>query len=326
MVYKRNKTWWVRFTTPNGTRIRRSAHTCNKKEAEEFHDNLKAQYWRQATLDEKPAHSWQEAVIRWLEETSHKATHEGDKLHLKWVDQYLREYMLREVNRDTIDHMTQERLQDGVKNATVNRMLEVVRAILRKAEREWEWLDKAPYIRMLPEPKRRIRWLSRDEAHNLIIYLPAHLKAPVRFSLATGLRKSNVTGLTWQQVDLERRVAWIHANEAKAGRSINVPLNDDAHRVLTNLVGNHDKYVFTYRGKPVREVNTKAWRKALKNAGINNFRWHDLRHTWASWHVQQGTPLTVLQELGGWESSEMVRRYAHLGKEHTAHYANQMSF
>jgi len=60
-------------------------------------------------------------------------------------------------------------------------------------------------------------------------------------------------------------------------------------------------------------------------ASIHNFRWHDLRHTWASWHVQQGTPLAVLQELGGWESAEMVRRYAHLGKEHTAHYANQLS-
>ncbi len=81
----------------------------------------------------------------------------------------------------------------------------------------------------------------------------------------------------------------------------------------------------SYRGKSVKQVNTRAWKQALKRAGIENFRWHDLRHTWASWHVQAGTPLHVLQELGGWESVEMVRRYAHLSSEHLAEYADRMS-
>jgi integrase len=72
-------------------------------------------------------------------------------------------------------------------------------------------------------------------------------------------------------------------------------------------------------------VNTKAWRQALERAEIKDFRWHDLRHTWASWHVQAGTPLNVLQELGGWESVEMVRRYAHLSSEHLAGYVDRLS-
>ena len=67
---------------------------------------------------------------------------------------------------------------------------------------------------------------------------------------------------------------------------------------------------------PIRRVNNREWKQPLEKAGIKNFRWHDLRHTWASWHIQNGTPLSVLQELGGWESSEMVRRYAHLSAEH----------
>lgn len=95
--------------------------------------------------------------------------------------------------------------------------------------------------------------------------------------------------------------------------------------MIRDQIGKHDAHVFTYQGNPIRQLNTRAWRKALKKAGIEDFRWHDLRHTWASWHVQQGTPLAVLQELGGWESSEMVRRYAHLGNQHTAVYANQLS-
>ncbi len=75
---------------------------------------------------------------------------------------------------------------------------------------------------------------------------------------------------------------------------------------------------------PISQVNTKAWKSALKRAEIENFRWHDLRPTWASWHVQNGTPIGVLQELGGWESSEIVRKYAHLAAEHLAPYADNI--
>ena len=72
------------------------------------------------------------------------------------------------------------------------------------------------------------------------------------------------------------------------------------------------------------QVNTKAWHKALKRVGIENFRWHDLRHTWASWHIQEGTPLHVLQELGGWSTPEMVQKYAHLSSEHLAQWVDRM--
>jgi integrase len=74
----------------------------------------------------------------------------------------------------------------------------------------------------------------------------------------------------------------------------------------------------------VQQVSTKAWYKALKRAGIEKFHWHDLRHTWASWHVQNGTPLHVLQELGGWETPAMVRRYAHLATGHLAAYVGRV--
>ncbi|MCP4042018.1 MAG: tyrosine-type recombinase/integrase, partial [Gammaproteobacteria bacterium] len=76
-------------------------------------------------------------------------------------------------------------------------------------------------------------------------------------------------------------------------QSIPVPLNADAVLVLRRQVGKNCTRVFTYKGRPVTRANNHAWRKALVRAGIKNFRWHDLRHTWASWHVQQGTPLHV---------------------------------
>ena len=125
-------------------------------------------------------------------------------------------------------------------------------------------------------------------------------------------------------MDLKRRIAWIHPDQAKARKAIAVPLNGEAILVLHRQAGKHPEQVFVYRGNPIRQVNTKAWKETLKRAGIADFRWHDLRHTWASWHTQAGTPRDVLQELGGWESESMVRRYAHLSTEHLAPYADKI--
>lgn len=141
------------------------------------------------------------------------------------------------------------------------------------------------------------------------------------FSLATGLRRANVTGLQWTQVDLVRRIASVHPDQAKARKAIAVPLNGEAVLLIRKWLGKHPTHVFSFKGKRLVQVSTKAWYAALKKAGIANFRWHNLRHAWGSWHVQQGTPLHALQELGGWESAETVRRYAHYAAEHLAPYA-----
>jgi integrase len=177
---------------------------------------------------------------------------------------------------------------------------------------------------MLPEPKRRVRFLTRQQAQRLLAELPEHLADMAAFSLATGLRRSNVTGLQWSQVDLVRRLAWIHPDQAKARKAIAVPLNAEAVALIRKQLGKHQTHVFSFRKMPIRQVSTKAWYAALERAGIADFRWHDLRHTWASWYVQQGTPLHALQELGGWETAEMVRRYAHLSAEHLTPYADRL--
>lgn len=98
-----------------------------------------------------------------------------------------------------------------------------------------------------------------------------------------------------------------------------------AVEVVREQIGKNLEHIFTFRGRSVKQVNTKAWTKALNAAGIKDFRWHDLRHTWASWHVQAGTPLYALQELGGWGSPEMVQRYAHLDSGHLADYVERGS-
>ena len=321
---KRGSCWWVDVVAPNGERIRRTAGTANKALAQELHDRLKSELWRVAHLGDKPRRTWNEAVVRWLKEQAHKATAKEDVAKLRWLDQYLGGKDLQTITRPLLDKITDAKLALGHSNATVNRTLELVRAILRKCVNDWEWLDRAPQVRMLKEPTRRIRFLTHDEAQRLLATLPEHLADMAAFALQTGLRAANVTGLQWSQVDLARRLAWVHPDQAKARRAIPVPLNADAVLLVRKQLGKHSTHVFSYRGKPVTQVSTKAWYAALARAGIKDFRWHDLRHTWASWHVQSGTPLFALQELGGWESTEMVRRYAHLAADHLAPYADRL--
>jgi len=320
-IYKRKETWWIQFTTPDGRRVQQSAGTQIKQEAQELHDQLKAEAWRVKNLGEKPRHTWQEAVIRWLSESSHKKSIETDKIRLRWLHTHLHNSKLEEITKTKIDAIKSAKQNEGVSNATVNRTLALLRSILNRAKQDWEWLDSTPSVRLFPENATRVRWLSHEESDRLIHELPEHLKAMVRFTLSTGLRESNVTGLQWSQIDMQRHCAWIHADQAKGKKAIAVPLNNDALTVIRQQIGKHDTHVFTYKGNPVTRANNHAWEKALIRAGITDFRWHDLRHTWASWHVQNGTPLHVLKELGGWSDLTMVLRYAHLSSKHLEEYA-----
>ena len=154
--------------------------------------------------------------------------------------------------------------------------------------------------------------------------LPEHQREMVLFALATGLRQGNVVRLEWPQVNMELRHAWVQATHSKNRHPISVPLNEIAMGVLERQLGKHSKRVFTYKGKPIVWANTKHWRAALKRAGIENFRWHDLRHTWATWQRQAGTPTHELQRLGGWRTGAMVERYAHLAPDHLAFAASRL--
>jgi integrase len=312
--------WWIDFTAPSGERVRCSARTEDKAQAQELHDRLKSEAWRVSQLGEKQQRTWDEAALRWLKETEHKATHLEDVRMIAWLQQHLRGRYLSEITRESIARIGETKRQEA-SPSRANRYLGLIRSILRRAALDWEWIERPPRIRLYPEPKRRVRWLTPEQAKKVLEELPEHLAEMMRFSLATGLRQRNVARLEWSQVDIERRAAWIHADQAKARTAIPVALNDTAVEVLKRRAGKHPQFVFTYKNRPIGQVNTKAWKNALKRAEIEDFRWHDLRHTWASWLTQAGVPLNALQEMGAWKSSEMVRRYAHLAPEQFQRYA-----
>ena len=324
-LYKRKDSqfWWVKLTPQSGPPIQRSTGTADKVAAQEFHDKLKASLWDQERLGIKPKRTWREAVVRWLEETSEKATHREDKKKLLWLHSFLGDMTLDQITLDVIDRIRSARLKD-VSKGTCNRYLALVRAILRRSRDEWEWIDKVPKVRLFKESNNRERSLTPDQAQRLIVELPEHQREVVLFALATGLRQSNVLGLEWSQVNLDQGHAWIHGWQSKNRRPISVPLNVTALSVLKRQVGKHPSRVFTYQGKPLGNANTRAWQAARKRAGIEDFRWHDLRHTWATWQRQAGTPTHELQSLGGWRTGAMVERYAHLAPDHLSAAATRL--
>lgn len=281
-------------------------------------------------MGDKPRRTWKEAAVRWGKEKSHKKDFDKDLAKLRWLDPHLGHLRLDEIDDDTIDEIVELKQDEPgkngelVKNATVNRYLALIRAILRRAALKWRWLEHPPMIELLPEDNERVRWLTEPEADSLIDALPDYYALPARFALATGLRQSNVLQLSWSQVDLKRQCAWIHAKQTKAGSAIAVPLNAEAMAVLKACQGAHHERVFVKKGQPFDKIESRLWKAALEKAGISDFRWHDLRHTWASWHVMAGTPLHELMELGGWKTYKMVLRYSHLSADHLQKAADRI--
>lgn len=315
--------WWMRFTRPDGQEHRETTRTGDKRQAQQLHDARKAEFWRQAHWGERPRHTWQEAVTRWLREHSERKGLNAVRSLLRHTEAW-NPQGLEDLRADALAALIQGYRATGVKNSTANNLLTVIHAVLNAAK-DWGWLETVPTLHKWPVAERRLRWLTRDEADRLLAELPAYLKPMVRFSLATGLRQQNVAQLEWNQVDVERRVAWIHADQAKGKRLITVPLNTDAVVVLREQYGHHPRYVFVQDGQPILRPIAAGWYPALKRAGLDGFRWHDLRHTWASWHVQAGTPLLVLKELGGWTSLDLVLRYAHLAPDHLAEHVERIA-
>jgi len=356
-------TWHCDFVAPGGQRIRRSLETSDKRQAQELHDRLKAEAWRVDKLGEYKHRTFNEACVRWLNEKQHKKSLDDDKSRIGFWMQHFSGCALSGITEDKIlaavssminrkhlmnwEAMRDSRIRLGkpvpaykekpAAQATKATHLAFIRALLRCAANEWRWIEKAPNIKC-PVPKnKRIRWLTKEEADSLIRELPNHFRPVVIFALATGLRRSNIVDLEWSQINMQRKVAWIHPEDAKAGRAIGVALNESACKVLRGQIGKHKRWVFVHTESSVRPDGTRtkavrkmrsdantAWRAALRRAGIENFRFHDLRHTWASWLVQSGVPLSALQEMGGWESIEMVQRYAHLAPNHLTQHAMQI--
>jgi integrase len=303
-IYRRGRVWWIKLSTESGP-IRESAGTTDKRAAWEYHEKRKGEVWRQERLGEAPPVSWGQAVAKWL----------------KLKERSLPErYMIAAIGIDPSSTLplSSERLERSLSQqsaGTMNRYYSLVAAIHNACG------AKPPEIKLPSSPPGRIRWLSAEEWTRLRMHLEAEsqlLRQCAEFAINTGLRENNVLNLTWRQVNLQSRHVAVEAPDIKGRASLGIPLNDAAMAVLRERRGKIKTWGFGHpeSGKPLVKASNRAWSSALKKAKIKDFRWHDLRHTWAAWAVQSGVSLQELMHLGGWKTYSMVLRYAHLSSEH----------
>jgi integrase len=308
-LYRRGRIWWVKLTH-DGRTVRESAGTADKKAAQEYHEKRKGELWRQAKLGEAPPVTWGEAVAKWL---ALKPRGMPDRYRLRALP----------VRLDTTLPLSAATISStcpAASSGSFNRVLALIVAIHNAAG------VHPPKVERRPNPPGRTRWLTAEEWKRLHKFLEAEsplLAQAAAFTLETGLRENNVLELEWNQIDLQRRVAWLHGDQTKQAKPIGVPLNDAACAILASRRGTNKQYVFAHpdSGLPLYKASNRAWYTAVRKAKLKGFRWHDLRHTWASWHVMSGTRLEELQRLGGWATAQMVQRYAHLSSEHLAEAA-----
>ena len=213
------------------------------------------------------------------------------------------------------------RTERTLTTSTVNRHLSVLRCLLRLAKK-WGYIREVPQIEMGKEPEGRLRYLENEEAIRLLDACRESKKNPylhsiVTVALYTGMRKGEILDLEWERVDFSRGV--ILLEHTKSGKRREVPMSQGVHTALSDLRKQQERVGEAPEGLVFRRSNGAAWGEintafhvALKKAKIADFRFHDLRHTCASWLVTDGATLMEVKELLGHHDITMTLRYAHL--------------
>jgi integrase len=205
-----------------------------------------------------------------------------------------------------------ERSHRPLTAAAVNRPLALLRGLLTKAVEEWEVLPSVPKIKLAREPQGRIRWLEPEEESRLMEACTKSqnraLSNIVRVAVETGLRRGELLGLNWDRLDMTRGV--IRLEITKSGRRREVPMRQVVYDVLSKLPGVHEGQVW-----PAGSIRT-AWETAVDAAKLDDFHFHDLRHTFASRYVMRGGSLPALQAILGHATLAMTMKYSHLSPTH----------
>ena len=261
-----------------------------------------------------------------------KNTREQTRLLLWWKEE-LGDRPLVSITAATIaevrDRLATEKTRTGTlrKGSTINRRITALSACLTVCVKEYGWLQKNPIpnVTRMPDSKGRERFLSDDERKDLLSCCDvsdlALLGPLVRLALATGARKGELLGLQWPDVNLERRV--VRFVDTKNGDNRTVPLSAPAVEVLTKWRKGRLPVGPVFPEKV--DVIDKAWREARSDAGLPDFRFHDLRHSAASYLAMSGASLMDIAAILGHKTLAMVKRYSHLSEQHTTAAVDRMA-
>ena len=312
--------WWMSIRH-NGRRIQRSLETSDKKLAQAIEAKVRTEiiegsYFQKPIGNNKTLKEMMEKFMNEHSPTVSKSMQDSYKNSLKSLLPFFGDTNLMSISPKMVSRYKMLRRRDGVKPATVNRALSMLSVAFNVAIKEWEWLNDNPVSKVSKEKERnkRDRWLTEDEERRLIVNSPEWLGEIIIFSLNTGLRQGELISLQWPRVNIFNKTILIDIT--KNGEQRTVPLNKNALNVIekrSKVRNIKNDYVFLNRDRGKINPNSlgDAFRRSLKRAKITNFRFHDLRHCFATRMAQKGIDIYKISKLLGHKDIKMTQRYAH---------------
>lgn len=321
-VYKVGNNWYIDFYM-SGNRYKESVGPVNKTIAKEMliirkREVIQGQYKPKAV--QVAFLKMKEQFMEYSKANKRPSSHARDESSMKHLEPFFAGKRLSDIAPFDIEKYKAQRQAAKAAPATINRELGCLRHMFNMAIK-WGKAQKNPVaeVRFLKEPEEKTRILSHEEEAKLLEAVRAghkagHLEPIIIMALHTGMRKGEILRLKWADVDFVN--GYITVRGTKTGQIRKVPMN----RVLTETLKRVKRspcceYVFASGGKPYGDVKT-GWWTALESAGIKNFRFHDLRHTFGSRLGMAGVDIKTIQELMGHEDIKMTMRYSHPTPEH----------
>jgi len=334
-LYQRCGVWHIDKQV-RGHRLCESTDESDLAKAEEYLARKIDQTRQAAVYGIRPSRTFRQAATKFLTEAD-KDSIGRDAQDLALLEPFIGDSPLDRVHGGTLLKFIEARKAKGVKCATINRSLAVVRHILNLAAGEWmdehgiTWLAAAPKIKLLRLHDARQPYpLSWDEQSLLFQRLPSHLAQMALFKANTGCREQEVCGLQWKWEvpipELETSVFLIPGKQVKNREDRLVVLNKVAMSVIENVRGQHSQYVFTYRGRRVGRIYNSAWKRVREEAakhyqealgtddpcpeGFRKVRVHDLKHTFGRRLRAAGVSFEDRQDLLGHKSGRITTHYS----------------
>jgi len=351
-IRKRGKGYQIDYFDPNGKRVRKSFKKKKDAEAELGKRVLLIAEGRYLYVKKEYNTTLKELINKYVENFQHQASYKtGKKYHIEHILNHFGEKILlsniRFVDLETYRNHLRDSLtvkQTIRKDASINRAMSCLRHIFSKAV-EWEMMEQNPFNKgkslILKENNKRLRFLNEDEIPKLLDACPGYLRNIVECALNTDMRRGEILGLKWIQI----RNGFIYLDKTKTNEARQIPVNDTLEALFKQIRkenGLKSKHVFLYDGqviemktgkikmpkkakaKPISEIK-KAFTSALTRGEIKDFRFHDLRHTFASQLIIKGGTLKDVQELLDHKTMTMTLRYAHLTQEHKKKAVNLLN-
>jgi integrase len=308
--------YWTEFEY-RGRRVRESTKTASRRDAEAYERRRREEV--AAEFAAKPKQPPEKQKLQrltldvacgryWIEHGRRRRDARDEQRNLKYITQFIdRDILLTDLSNRHVNELRNARLAMGAGPAGVNRTLTTLQTMHNHAAQRWEVEVKVIAWRKhkLKEPKERVRWITREEAQRLLNRLKEfapHIEIVVRFMLLTGLRREEAFNCEWAKIEWDKSQIIVRV---KGGHERAVDLEAEAMQILREQP-KVDRYIF----------DTTNWRKhfdrGLEEAAIEDFTWHDLRHTFATWLGRSGAPIEVVSKALGHSSIAVTMKYRHV--------------